>query len=72
MKVTREVINTSDFLEIIAVKDGDRIKRYEITSVDENGFYRISEDRIEKSKVYFPGKWNLEDILKDITKVVSE
>lgn len=70
--MTREIINASDFLEVVAVKDGDRTKRYEITSVDENGFYRISEDRIEKGKVYFPGKWNLEDILKDITKVVSE
>lgn len=70
--MTREIINASDFLEIIAVKDGDRIKRYEITSVDKNGFYRIVEERIEKGKVYFPGKWNLEDILKDITKVVIE
>lgn len=70
--MTREIVNAPDFLEIVAVKDGDRIKRYEITSVDENGFYRISEDRIEKGKVYFPGKWDLEDILKDITKVVSE
>lgn len=70
--MTKEIVNASDFIEIIAVKDGDRIKRYEITSVDEIGFYRISEDRIEKGKVYFPGKWDLEDILKDIEKVVSE
>lgn len=70
--MNRERINASDFLEIIAVKDGDRVKRYEITSIDGNGFYRISEDRVETGKAYFPGKWKLEDILKDITKVVSE
>lgn len=70
--MTREKISVSDFLEITAVKDGDRVKRYEITSLDGLGFYRISEERIETGKVYFPGKWKLEDILKDITKVVSE
>lgn len=68
----RERINVSDFLEIIEVRDGERVKRYEISALGENGFYRISEDRIETGKVYFPGKWKLEDILKDIAKVVSE
>lgn len=70
--MVRETINVSDFLEIVAVRDGDRIKRYEITATDPDGFYRISEDRIITGKIYFPGKWELEDILTDITEVVKE
>lgn len=70
--MTREKINVSDFLDVVAVRDGERIKRYEITAKDADGFYRISEERIETGKVYFPGKWKLDDILADITRVVIE
>ena len=70
--MTEEILNVSDFLNVVAVKDGDTIKRYEITPQQPEGFYRISEDKIEKGKVYFPGKWKLEDILSDITEVTKE
>ena len=70
--MTREIINVSDFLDIVAVKDNDRIKRYEITATDPDGFYRISEDRIESGIVYFPGKWKLDDILADIARVETQ
>ena len=70
--MTRENINASEFLDIVAIRDGDRIKRYEIKATDPNGFYRISEGRIETGKVYFPGKWKLENILADIARVEAE
>ncbi len=70
--MTEEILKVSDVLNVVAVRDGDTLKRYEITPARSEGFYRISEDKIEKGKVYFPGKWKLEDILSDITEVVKE
>lgn len=65
----REHIDIVDYLSIVAVKNGDRVKRYEISPIETEGFYRISENRIETGKVYFPGSWGLDAILADIRRV---
>lgn len=65
----REIINKVDYLQIVAVKKDDKIKRYEISPLESDGFYRISEDTVEHNTVYFPGSWDLEKILSDIRRV---
>lgn len=68
----REKINLVDYLDITVVKSGNKIKRYEIKPVLPEGFLRISENTVETGTVYFPGKFSLDDILQDISKVESE
>ncbi len=68
----REIISAVDYLEITAVKIEGKVKRYEIKPSTSDGFYRISEDKIETGTVYFPGKFSLESILEDIRKVETE
>lgn len=68
----REVIASPEYLQLTAVRSGEMIKRYEVFPLDPNGFYRISLDRVEKGKIYFPGSWELEKILKDIRKIDAE
>lgn len=65
----REIINKVDYLQIVAVKNNDKIKRYEISPLESDGFYRNSEDTVEHNTVYFPGSWGLEKILSDIRRV---
>ena len=68
----REIIDSADYLQIAAVKVDGEIKYYELTPLGTEGFYRKSEDKIETGKVYFPGNWDVEDILKDISEVIKE
>ena len=70
--IIREEISIVDYLNVTAVKSGNKIKRYEIRPASEAGFYRISTDTVEKGVIYFPGKMDLEDILADIRKVDTE
>ena len=65
----REVLNKVDYLHIVAVKAGDVIRRYEISSKESEGFYRVSEESVAEGKVYFPGSWDLDVILSDIKRV---
>lgn len=65
----REYINKVDYLSIVAVKKSDAVRRYEISPLEAEGFYRISENRVENGKVYFPGSWGLDEILTDIRRV---
>lgn len=67
--MTREHINKVDYLDIVAVKDENTVRRYEISPLEEEGFFRISENRVENGKVYFPGSWGLDAILADIKRV---
>lgn len=68
----KEKITTVDYLDVTVVRSADRIKRYEIRPVFPEGFLRISENTVETGTVYFPGKFSLDDILRDISKVEAE